>query len=266
MLRVVGRMANGYHELQTVFQFFDLCDQLNFLVRADGQIRRVTDLADVPEQSDLTVMAATRLQQATGCQKGVDIYIDKQLPMGGGLGGGSSDAATTLVALNHLWETGLGLGDLSSLGLAIGADVPVFIKGQAAWAEGVGENLTEIDLPEPWYLVLNPGCHVSTAAVFQSSELTRNSPRITIRDFLAGNRSNDCQPVTVSKYPEVAQALDWLGRYADAHMTGTGACVYAAFDDENEARELLNKVPDEYDAFVTRALNRSPLLDRLEEG
>jgi 4-diphosphocytidyl-2-C-methyl-D-erythritol kinase len=193
----------------------------------------------------------------------VEIALDKQLPLGGGLGGGSSDAATTLVALNRLWATGLSEDELAGLGLRLGADVPVFVRGRAAWAEGVGERLVPVDLPQPWYLVLVPGCHVSTAAIFKDPELTRNSPGITIADFLAGAGRNDCEPVVRSRYPEVAEALDWLGQYRSAHLTGTGACVFAAFDTEAAARERLNGVPRGLAAFVARGLNRSPLLERL---
>jgi 4-diphosphocytidyl-2-C-methyl-D-erythritol kinase len=191
-LRVLGRREDGYHRLQTLFQFIDYCDWLSFTPRADGQIRLLTEISGVPAAADLSVRAARRLQAATDCTLGVDLSLDKRLPLGGGLGGGSSDAATTLVALNRIWGTGLSEDDLAALGLALGADVPVFVRGRAAWGEGVGEHLTPVEVPEPWYLVMAPACAVPTAAVFADPELTRNSPSIKIADFLAGDDRNDC--------------------------------------------------------------------------
>jgi 4-diphosphocytidyl-2-C-methyl-D-erythritol kinase len=202
------------------------------------------------------------LQRGSGSRQGVDIRVAKRLPLGGGLGGGSSDAATTLLALNQLWGLGLGIDELARLGLELGADVPVFVRGRAAWAEGVGERLTPLPLSEPWYLVLAPRCQVSTAAVFAAPELTRNSPRITIADFLAGERGNDCLPVVRGRYPEVAQALDWLDGCGGGYLTGTGACVFAEFGSEGEARGAMAQVPSRFPAFVARGCNRSPLLDR----
>jgi 4-diphosphocytidyl-2-C-methyl-D-erythritol kinase len=262
MLRVLGRRPDGYHRLQTVFQFIDRADLLFFEPRRDGRIRRVSGLAGVPEDADLVVRAARLLQASTGCRLGADIRVDKRLPMGGGLGGGSSDAATTLLALDSLWGTGLGRDGLMALGLPLGADVPVFILGQAAWGEGVGEELTPIELPRPWYLILVPDCHVSTAAVFSDPELTRNSPSITIADFLAGEQRNDCTSVVRRRYPEVAVALDWLAGFGSARLTGTGACVFAAFETEMAVRAALRSVPARFSAFVARGLNRSPVLDR----
>ncbi|MGQ9660239.1 MAG: 4-(cytidine 5'-diphospho)-2-C-methyl-D-erythritol kinase [Thermochromatium sp.] len=264
MLRVVGRRPDGYHELQTVFQFLEYGDWLWFDLREDGVVRRDTALAGVAEDEDLTVRAARALQHATGCRLGVNIRCKKRLPMGGGLGGGSSDAATTLVALNRLWDTGLDEDALSALALSLGADVPVFVRGRAAWAEGVGERLEPIELPEPWYLVLVPPCSVSTRDVFGHPELTRDSQPITLSDFLSGDVTNDCLPVVRRRYPEVDSALDWLSAWGGGRLTGTGACVFAVFDDESSALEALSQAPVRMRGFVAKGANRSPLLDRLE--
>jgi 4-diphosphocytidyl-2-C-methyl-D-erythritol kinase len=264
MLRVLGRRPDGYHRLQTVFQFIDRCDLLHFEPRDDGSIRRVSDLADVSPEDDLVVRAACLLQERSGCRAGAGIWLDKRLPMGGGLGGGSSDAATTLVALNALWGTGLTVDDLTRVGLALGADVPVFVRGLAAWGEGVGEALSPVDLPEPWYLVVVPPCSVSTAAVFSDPDLTRNSPPITIADFLAGDDRNDCLPIAKARYRPVAQALDWLAGVARARLTGTGACAFASFPTLEEAAAAREQVIRRFDCFVARGLNRSPLLDRVQ--
>ncbi len=266
MLRIVGRRADGYHLLQTVFQFIDLADSLSFDVRSDGVIRRLNLLAGVAEDADLVVRAARLLQQAAGVQQGVDIHVDKRIPMGAGLGGGSSDAATTLVALNRLWNCGMSPDDLARLGLQLGADVPIFIHGRAAWAEGVGEQLTDVDLPEPVYLLLAPPVHVDTGKIFQDAELTRNSRRITIRDFVAGEVTNDCLEVVRKRYPDVAQAFDWLNEIAEARLTGTGACVFAACSDRARATALLHDKPERATGFVVQASNRSALLDALEQS
>lgn len=265
MLRIVGRRADGYHLLQSVFQFLDVGDDIDLAVRDDGVIARHNDLPGVPAGQDLVVRAARLLQAETGCQLGADIRTTKRLPMGGGLGGGSSDAATVLVGLNRLWGTGLGVDRLAALGLTLGADVPVFVRGHAAWAEGVGEQLTPVDLPEPWYLVVKPPCEVATGAIFQDAELTRNSPLSTIRDFLAGLTVNDCLPVVVKRYPEVAAALSWLGQFGQARLTGTGSCVFAEFEDAARAEQVLSALPAGYQGFVARGRNRSPLLDRVND-
>ncbi|MBL3601166.1 MAG: 4-(cytidine 5'-diphospho)-2-C-methyl-D-erythritol kinase [gamma proteobacterium endosymbiont of Lamellibrachia anaximandri] len=262
-LRIVGRRPDGFHELQTVFQFLDLGDELRFQPRSDGRILLSAPLPGVPWETDLTVRAANLLKQHTKSMQGVTISIDKRLPMGSGLGGGSSDAATTLVALNQIWETGLDNSTLAKLGLTLGADVPIFIHGRAAWAEGIGETLTDLDLPQPWYLVLAPGCHVSTAEIFSAPDLTRNSPRIKIRDFLEGDRRNDCLSVVRRRYNKVAAALDWLDQFAPAQMTGTGACVFAAFSDASAAEAVLNRLPADFVGFVARGVNGSPLLTRV---
>jgi 4-diphosphocytidyl-2-C-methyl-D-erythritol kinase len=258
-LHVLGRRADGYHLLQTVFQFLDFCDTLRFEVTVDPRIRRVADLPGVPEDADLTVRAARLLQQSAGVSRGAIIHLDKRIPAGGGLGGGSSDAATTLLALNELWGAGLSRARLAELALKLGADVPVFIHGHAAWAEGVGEVLTPVDLPEPWYVVLAPPVHVATASVFQDPELTRDTPAITIRDFFAGHGHNDLEPVVRRVYPEVDRALDWLGRYGRARMTGSGACVFLEVEDEAAGVAVLSQAPAPLTGFVARGMNRHPL-------
>ena len=264
MLRVVGRRPDGYHLLQTVFQFLERADLLYFQPRPDRLIRRLTALPGVSAEQDLVVRAARLLQARTCCDAGVDIRLDKRLPLGGGLGGGSSDAATTLVALNRLWACGLGNAHLMRLGLQLGADVPIFIHGHAAWAEGVGERLSEIEPATPVYLLLAPAVHVDTGSVFQDPELTRNSHRITIRDFLAGEQGNDCLAVVRKRYPAVSQVFDWLDKRADARMTGTGACLYAACASRSEAEALLAQRPSGVAGFVVQGLNLSPLLEALD--
>ncbi len=263
MLRIVGRRADGYHLLQTVFQFLEHCDRLWFEPRDDGTITREGEVVGVPPEVDLTVRAGRLLQQATGVGLGALIRIDKRLPMGGGLGGGSSDAATTLVALNHYWRTGLALAELAELGLSLGADVPVFVHGRAAWAEGVGERLTPLDLDQPWFVVLVPACQVATGAVFGDPELTRNSSLITITDFMMGADGNDCAALVYRRYPEVAAAAAWLARHGPTRLTGTGACVFAAFPSAGHARRVLDRLPPGWKGFVARGRNRSPLHERL---
>ena len=262
-LHVTGRRADGYHLLQTVFQFLDCGDTLDFERRTDGRIVRAVELPGVPAGADLTVRAARALRTASGTRFGATIRLDKRLPMGGGLGGGSSDAATVLVALNHLWDCGLDADALAALGLTLGADVPVFVRAHAAWAEGVGERLTPVAPDEPWFLVLVPPVHVATAAIFKDPELTRDSALITMRDFLAGAGGNDCAAVVYRRHPEVAAAAQWLARYADARLTGTGACVFGAFADAAAAQAVLAQRPAGLEGFVARGLNRSPLADRL---
>jgi 4-diphosphocytidyl-2-C-methyl-D-erythritol kinase len=263
LLRIVGRRDDGYHLLQTVFQFIDRCDWITLRPTRDGAIRLLTPLPGVPEATDLTVRAAQALSQAAGIRHGATIEIEKNLPMGGGLGGGSSDAATTLLGLNRLWEAGLTVAELKSLGLKLGADVPVFIEGQAAWAEGVGERLTPLALPEMWYVVMVPDCHISTGRIFTDPDLTRNNPPITIRDFLEGQQDNHCLPVVLDLYPEVGAAMNALSRHAPARLTGTGACVFAGFAGESEARMAAANLASEWQVFVARGLNRSPLLAEL---
>lgn len=258
-LHITGRRADGYHLLQTVFQFIDRCDWLYFDVRDDGVIQRITDVPGVPPEHDLTVRAARLLREVSDLALGVDIRIEKHLPMGGGLGGGSSDAATTLVALNKLWGLNLPVERLAALGLQLGADVPVFVLGHAAWAEGVGEQLTPVDLKEPWYLVVAPPCHVSTAKIFSAPELTRNLPAIKISGFLSGEAINVCEPVVCKHHPQVAEALRWLSQFGQARMTGTGACVFVSFEDEETARRALEHLPPAWQGFVAKGMNQSPL-------
>ncbi len=279
-LHVVGRRADGYHLLQTAFTFIDLGERLRISVRRDGMVRRVNPLPGVAEDDDLAVRAARALQEATGCGLGADIEIDKTIPMGGGLGGGSSDAATALVALNRLWSTGLGRAELQKLGLTLGADVPVFVFGQSAFAEGVGEALQAVDLPELWYLLVTPAVQVPTAAVFADPELTRDSIPLKMADFsaaaflpLLARLRNDLEPVVRGSFPEVAAALDALNSVsgesvfapggANARMTGSGACGFAAFANETAARKARDRLPEKIQGLVVRGLNRHPLRDML---
>ena len=260
-LHVTGRRADGYHLLQTLFQFVDFCDELDFSLRADGDVRRLSALSGVPPEHDLVVRAARLLQSASGSRQGVDIRVRKRVPLGGGLGGGSSDAATVLVALNELWGTGLDSPALAALGLQLGADVPVFVHGQAAWAEGVGEILTPCPSAETAVLVITPPCQVETARVFTAPDLTRHTPPIKMPAFSLTGSGNDCERVTRRLYPEVGEALDWLSRFAPARMSGTGASVYALFDELDQAAEVAHQVPPTWRHFCAKRLNRSPLLD-----
>ncbi len=262
-LHVTGRRADGYHELQTLFQLIDLADTVTIAVREDGLIERPVGPAEVDPGTDLSVRAARALQQATGIRQGATLGLRKRIPMGGGLGGGSSDAATVLLALNDLWDCGLSLAELAAIGLPLGADVPVFIQGSSAWAEGVGDKLTPVTLPERWYVVLYPGIGVSTREVFQSPELTRNSPLITIRAFFDSGGRNDCEGVVCRLAPGVAEALEWLGRSARAQLTGTGSCVFAAFGRAADAERVAAQAPDRWRSFVARGLNTSPVHARL---
>ncbi|AUL99227.1 4-(cytidine 5'-diphospho)-2-C-methyl-D-erythritol kinase [Rhodocyclaceae bacterium] len=258
-LHVVGRRADGYHLLQTAFRLLDWGDRLSFIRRSDGRIRRLTDVAGVPEDADLTVRAARLLQAVTGCPLGADIAIDKRLPIGGGLGGGSSDAATTLMALNHLWGTGLDRNQLQALGLKLGADVPFFIYGRDAFAEGVGERFQPLELPDAWYVILYPGVAVPTGEIFSAEDLTRDTEPIRIADFAASTTRNDLQPVACKRYPEVAAAIDWLAQYAPARMTGSGACVFAQVDGEADAKRIVQACPARWRAWSARSLSRHPL-------
>ncbi len=267
-LHVVGRRADGYHLLQTLFRFIDLSDTLHFTRRDDGRVRRVNAVEGVPEEQDLCVRAARLLQQESGCGLGVDILLEKRIPMGGGLGGGSSDAATTLLALNQLWGLGVSRERLMQLGLTLGADVPVFVFGENAFAEGVGEQLQAFALPAAWYVVLFPPVHVPTAKIFTHPELTRDTNSITIRALPIGQNlasvswlGNDLQAVVCKMYPEVAQYLVWLGRFAPAMMTGSGACVFAEFASKAAAEEVLAQLPEEMRGVVAQGLQHHPLRD-----
>jgi 4-diphosphocytidyl-2-C-methyl-D-erythritol kinase len=264
MLHIVGRRQDGYHELQTVFQLIDLCDRLEITVRGDGAITRPTGPAGVPEDQDLVVRAARALQQASGTGLGAEIAIRKRIPLGGGLGGGSSDAATTLLALNQMWKLGYTSEQIATFGAALGADVPIFVAGRSSWAEGIGEKLTPVSLgADSWYLIIFPGVAVPTAAVFQAPELTRNSPPTTMRGFLETGGRNDCEAIVRARFPAVGEALDWLGRHAPARLTGTGSCVFAKFSRAADAERVAARVPDTWRAFVARGVDSSPLLDEL---
>ncbi len=271
-LHVTGVRADGYHALQTLFQFVDLCDEVRLEPRGDGVVRRLAGAAGVSEEADLAVRAARLIQAHCGVSLGVDISVAKRIPMGAGLGGGSSDCATVLHGLNRIWDLGLGTDELARLGRRLGADVPVFVRGRAAVAEGVGDLLTPVPLPEPWYLILVPGCHVSTAEVFASPALTRNSAPMKIRDWLAHTTDvrdllratcNDCEAVVRATYPEVGDALGWLRAEpgVEPRMTGTGSAVFAPFEREADARALGARVPANWSSFVGRGMNTSPLLE-----
>jgi 4-diphosphocytidyl-2-C-methyl-D-erythritol kinase len=258
-LHVVGRRDDGYHLLQTVFRFLDFGDTLRCEPRTDGAIVRVDPLPGVPPESDLVVRAAQALRAATGAGDGVSLHLEKRLPMGGGLGGGSSDAATTLLALNHLWRTGLDSQQLQRIGLALGADVPIFVHGHAAFAEGVGERFSDLVLPPAWYLVLVPAVAVPTPEIFRSTQLRRDTPAILAGDWGPGFGHNDLEPVACMLYPEVTRHLDWLRRYGDARMSGSGACCFVEFVTEAGARAALATLPADMRGFVAAGLDRHPL-------
>ncbi len=280
-LHIIGRREDGYHLLQTVFQFIDFYDRLQFTVCKDGVISRETKIAGIDADCDLTVKAAKLLQSTAKTPLGAAIRIEKNIPMGAGLGGGSSDAATTLIALNSLWQLKFSVTQLATLGLELGADVPVFVHGHAAWAEGVGELLTALDLPEPWYLMIVPPCHVSTGEIFNTAELTRDAAPIKIRDFLAAARSkhnvgglrferayfdndyekygNAFEPVVRRLYPDINKIFGWLSDYAQPRLTGTGACIFAEFESEKSAEEVARRLPKQWRGFVAKGMNVSPL-------
>ncbi|MFQ5995914.1 MAG: 4-(cytidine 5'-diphospho)-2-C-methyl-D-erythritol kinase [Acidiferrobacterales bacterium] len=261
-LHVIGRRSDGYHLLQTVFQFLDYQDELSFRVREDGHVTRVTPLSGISEDEDLTVRAAQLLKATTGAAKGVDIHLTKRIPAGGGLGGGSSDAATTLLALNQLWDVRLQDKELIKLGLQLGADVPVFLAGHAAWAEGVGEVLTPVDPEEAWYVVLVPPVHVSTAQIFGDAGLTGFSPPITIRDFHAGRVRNDLESIVRQRHPEVDRAFQWLVQFGNARMTGAGGCVFLKVNGRSAGEDVLARCPERLSGFVARGVNRHPLFTK----
>jgi 4-diphosphocytidyl-2-C-methyl-D-erythritol kinase len=263
-LHITGQREDGYHLLQTAFQFIDRCDQLEFELNDSGEVTLLTPIDGVNDKDNLIVRAAKLLMQQAGIQQGVAISLQKILPMGGGLGGGSSNAATTLVALNYLWDAGLSIQQLAQLGLQLGADVPVFIHGTAAWAEGVGEEITPISVDEPWFVVIVPDCHVSTAEIFSSSELTRDCKMITVSRFLSGEGVNVCEPVVRKHYPQVDEALLWLAQFAESKMTGTGACVFAKFDTELQAQHVVNQLPEGWQGFVAKGCNVSPLATKMD--
>ena len=265
-LHITGRRSDGYHELQTLFQFLDLHDELWFEISEDGVIQRCSDIRDLPENDDLVIKAARRLRKEAGVNAahlGVAISIHKKLPMGGGIGGGSSDAATTLVALNHLWGLKLSTDRLANIGMELGADVPVFIYGHAAWAEGIGEKLKNYEPEMPWYLLVHPVVHISTMEIFANSELTRDTTPIKMHTFEISDGQNDCEPIVRKLYPEVSEVFSWFGPGSKARLTGTGACVFCPYPDEEAARLKARTLPEKWSGYVTKGLNRSSLLDRL---
>jgi 4-diphosphocytidyl-2-C-methyl-D-erythritol kinase len=262
-LHITGRRPDGYHLLQTLFQFIEPWDWLDFTPTRDGSIDREGGMSDLPPEADLVVQAATALQSYAGVTAGVRIRVDKRIPAGGGLGGGSSDAATTLLALNRLWGCALSDAVLEALALELGADVPVFVRGQAAWAEGVGERLTAVAPDRPWLVILDPGVHVDTRSVFGDPKLTRHTERITISGFDRMALRNDCEGVVRRLHPPIAAAIDCLSAYGPTRLTGTGGCLYARFMDRASAERAMAVAGDHGTAWVTRASNRSPLLDRL---
>ncbi|MEX2149262.1 MAG: 4-(cytidine 5'-diphospho)-2-C-methyl-D-erythritol kinase [Steroidobacteraceae bacterium] len=262
-LHVLGRRTDGYHEIQTAFQLIDRCDSLAIAARPDGLICRPEGPETVPESVDLCLHAARRLQSDAGVGQGASIRLDKRIPIEGGLGGGSSDAATTLVALNEIWGLQWDTGRLCQLGADLGADIPFFIQGHSAWGEGIGERLTRVELPRRHFAVIYPGIGVRTGEVFQAAELTRNSARTTIRGYLKADGRNDCEAVVSRRFPEVARALAWLAARGNARLTGTGSCVFAGFADRAMAEAALDGLPPEWSGFVARGLDRSPLQERL---
>ncbi len=272
-LQITRQRDDGYHELQTVFQFINMADRLRFDVREDAKIQRKTDNEGIKPQDDLIIKAANALQLATKATQGVNIYLQKLLPMGGGVGGGSSDAATTLVVLNYLWETGLSVDELAMIGLKLGADVPVFIHGHAAFAEGIGEKLTPVNPLECWYLLVQPEINVSTVKIFSDSQLTRDCSAIRICDLEIGTANelpifeklgNVFEPIVVKQHPEIAEVIKYLGQYSKARLTGTGACVYSAFNSKDDAEQVMATMPDHWAAFIVKGLNQSPLQVMLE--
>ena len=263
-LHIVGRREDGYHLLQTAYQLLDWGDEVRLRVREDGEIRRIDPLPGVPDDLDLGVRAARALKRESGCRLGADVAIEKRVPIGGGLGGGSSDAATVLVALNALWDTNLDDDALAEIAISLGADVPVFVRGTSAWAEGIGERLTPLDLPERWYVVVDPGVSVPTRELFQVPELTRNSPQLTIPLFASGVATgNAFEPIVRGRFPAVAAALEWLGRHGEARLSGSGGAVFATVDSCEAGEAILAKMPTGFRGWVVRGVNESPLRQQM---
>ena len=259
-LHITGRRPDGYHNLQTLFQLLDYGDTLSFSVRQDGEVTLTPPIPSVAFDDNLIIKAVRLLQQLSNTDLGIDIQLEKRLPMGGGIGGGSSNAATTLVALNHLWKCGFSNEQLQAFGLRLGADVPVFVNAQTAWAEGVGETLQAIEMPENWFLVTQPDCHVSTQAVFSHKDLTRDSPAITVAAFLEQGGQNACQALVRRLYPQVDEALNWFEKYGyPAKLTGTGGCVFTQFTTAEAAQQVLARLPKHLPGFVAKGVNKSPL-------
>lgn len=263
-LHVLGRRDDGYHRLQTVFQLLDWCDEIEIAADASGVIRRTVDLPGVPEDRDLALRAARLLKSHGASELGCEIAIEKKIPIGAGLGGGSSDAAAVLLVLNRLWNLSVSEQRLCEIGLQLGADVPLFIQGRSAWAEGIGERLSPVVLPERWFVVVDPGVFVSTEAIFQAPELTRDTGPCTMSDFIAGAAvRNDLEPVARARYPKVGKALDWLGAFAPARMTGSGGCAFASFAEKAQALRVASQCPREFRAFAARGIDESPLRGQL---
>ncbi|QGM81679.1 4-(cytidine 5'-diphospho)-2-C-methyl-D-erythritol kinase [Otariodibacter oris] len=262
-LYITGKRSDGYHELQTLFQFLDFGDDIHFEITQESQIELLDQLDSVPAEQNLIYKAAKLLQQHTACTLGAKIGITKRLPMGGGVGGGSSNAATTLVVLNQLWNTQLSLETLAEIGLKLGADVPIFVRGHAAFAEGVGEKLTFCNPPEKWFVVLKPNVSISTALIFSQPTLPRNTPKRELSELLSINWENDCEKVVRDQYSEVEELLAWLVQYAPFRLTGTGACVFAEFESEEDACQVFAKKPDNIQGFVAKGQNVSPLHQKL---
>ena len=262
-LHINGRRADGYHELQSVFQMLSFGDKLAFEITKSNQIQMMTTLHGVDDKDNLIVKAATKLQSQLGTRLGCNIHVQKNLPMGGGIGGGSSNAATTLRVLNYLWKGELSVQQLADLGLTLGADVPIFVHGYTAFAEGVGEQLIPLQLETKFYLVVFPNCHVSTAEIFAAENLPRDTAKIALADYCFNITQNDCQNLVLDRYPEVANLLQWLLQFAPARMTGTGACVFAMFETETDAEHVFKQLPTKWRAFIARGVDRSPLIDAL---
>ena len=262
-LHITGRRADGYHNLQTLFQLLDYGDEIQLTLNQTGRVTLLNQIEGVATEQNLIYRAAQLLVPYKQPEQGAEIGFQKQLPMGGGIGGGSSNAATVLIGLNHLWNLQLSNGKLCELGASLGADIPVFVKGRTAWAEGIGEQLTPIDLPEKWYLILAPDCHVSTVEIFSHKDLTRDHRPITVAAFLDSGGQNDCQTVVTKLYPEVGEAMNWLNKYSHAQMTGTGACVFAPFPDRQRAEAVFAQCPLNVRGFIAKGVNHSPLHQRL---
>lgn len=256
-LHINGRLPDGYHELETLFVFLDYGDRLHFKRTDDGAIALKTQIDGLPDEENLIYKAANALKLATNTSFGAEISFDKHLPSGGGVGGGSSDAATTLLALNALWQLALPLEKLAEIGVALGADVPVFISGQAAIAQGIGEKLAPVNLPETWYLVVHPNVHISTGVIFNNANLPRNTPKLS-GDWQSSKHRNDCEELVKKHYPEVEKTLNWLLKYGPSRMTGTGACCFVSFETQHAALEALKSLPETWQGFVARSTNISP--------
>jgi len=263
-LHIVGRRSDGYHQLETLFQFIDRCDTLEIRITNSPTINLLTPIEGVAKEDNLIFKAAKLLQNKTRCRQGAEIKVNKILPMGGGLGGGSSNAATVLMALNILWKCQLPLNELTKLGVSLGADVPIFIHGFSAFAQGIGEKLTVKKPKEYWYLVSKPECSISTAEIFTHKDLPRNTPKLNTTDIELKNCRNDCQTLVIKHYPKVANLLSWLLEYAPSRMTGTGACVFTQFNSQAEALLIQSKLPLEVKSFVAKGINESPLLEELK--